>query len=113
MLQRYSPDQPRAGVRPNPGWFAPEDGGGGSEQVAQEDDREETEDSSGDSLAPVRQAMWNAQLRTLRQLDPSNPNLTYFANPNSPPTRAQLDRLNEVVRQAATRRVLDRVMPYG
>lgn len=82
------------------------------DRVAQEDDREE-ENSNGDSLAPVRQALWNAQLEALRQLDPKNSNLTYFANPNSPPSEAALDRLTIVVRQVATQHVLDRVMPYG
>lgn len=108
-------EHPRAGVPPNPGWFAPTDGSsaGGSRQVAQGEEDERAPEEMLDPLAPVRQAQWDAAIATLREIDPSNPNLTYFADPNSAPGQAALDRLNAAVEAAAIKRVTDKVMPGG
>ncbi len=58
-------EHPRAGVPPNPGWFAPTDGaGGGSTQVAQEED-ERAPAEMLDPMAPLRQAQWDAAMATL------------------------------------------------
>ena len=111
-LARYSVDQPRAGVPPNPGWFAPKDGGG-SEQLAQEDREERKESENPYSTEVLREAQWNARVAELRAIDPKNPALSYVTDGRSAPSQAALDQLDEALRQAATERVLDRVMPYG
>ncbi|HEV7996130.1 MAG TPA: hypothetical protein VGP52_07715 [Stellaceae bacterium] len=106
-------EHPRAGVPPNPGWFAPTDGAGGcSTQVAQEED-ERAPAEMLDRLAPLRQAQWDAAMATLREIDPGNPNLTEVANPGSAPSQEALDRLEAAVKAAAIRRVTDKVMPSG
>jgi hypothetical protein len=107
-------EHPRAGVPPNPGWFAPT---GGSEagpplEIAQYEEERAPEEMR-DPVAEVRQALWDARIATLRQLDPQNPNLSYFANPGSAPSQAALDRLDAEVGTAARRRVIARVMPAG
>ncbi len=72
-------EHPRAGVPPNPSWFAPTDGaGGGSTQVAQEEDERAPEEML-DRLAPLRQAQSDAAMAALREIDPGNPNLTEVA----------------------------------
>ncbi len=63
-----SAEHPRAGVPPNPGWFAPPTAGGGSPQVAQEEDERAPEEML-DRLALVRQAQWDAAMATLREID--------------------------------------------
>lgn len=107
-------EHPRAGVPPNPGWFAPTDGASGnsSQQVAQEEEERAPEELL-DPLAPVRQVQWDAAIATLREIDPNNPNLTYLANPGSAPSQEALDRLNAAVEAAAVKRVTDKVMPNG
>jgi hypothetical protein len=57
--------------------------------------------------------MWSARIARLREIDPANPNLTYFSNPNSPPSQEALDRLGSAIEAASIRRVTDKVMPYG
>jgi hypothetical protein len=49
----------------------------------------------------------------LREIDPANPNLTYFSDPNSAPSQAALDRLNAAVEAAAIKRVADKAMTSG
>jgi hypothetical protein len=66
-----------------------------------------------DPLASVPQAQWDAAIATLREIDPSNPNLTYLANPGSPPSQEALDRLDVAVETAAIKRVTDKLMPNG
>ena len=82
-------EHPRAGVPPNPGWFAPTDGAAGDSppRVAQEEEEgERAPEEVLDPLAPVRQVQWDAAIATLREIDPNNPNLTYLANPSSAPS---------------------------
>lgn len=107
-------EHPRAGVPPNPGWFAPADGAGGNppQEIAQEEEERAPEEML-DPLAPVRQAQWDVAIATLREIDPNNPNLAYLANPGSPPSQEALDRLNAAVEAAAIKRVTDKLMPGG
>jgi hypothetical protein len=106
---------PRAGVPPNPGWFAPTGGSGaaGSTEIAQGQEDERAPEETLDPLAELRQALWDAALATLREIDPSNPNLTYFANPDAAPSQEALDRLNAAVEAATVKRVTDKLMPDG
>jgi hypothetical protein len=57
--------------------------------------------------------VWDARIALLRRIDPDNPHLTYFANPNSPPRQDALDRLDAAIEAASIKRVADKVMPYG
>ena len=66
-----------------------------------------------DPLAAVRQAQWDAGLATLREIDPSNPNLIYFANADAAPSQEALDRLDAAIEAAAIKRVTDKPMPGG
>jgi hypothetical protein len=66
-----------------------------------------------DPEASVRQALWDAQIATLRQLDPSNPQFTYVASPGWVPGQADLDTLDIAINSAETRRVIDKVTPGG
>ncbi len=106
-------EHPRAGVPPNPGWFAPTDGGQAPTQTAQGEEDERAPEELLDPAASLRQAQWDAAIATLRQIDPKNPNLVYFANPGAAPSQEALDRLNTAVEAAAIKRVTDKVMPYG
>jgi hypothetical protein len=101
-------EHPRAGVPPNRGWFADK-----PTQIVQGEEDERAPEEMLDPLAPVRQAQWDARIATLLQIEPGNPNLTYFANPGSAPSQAALDRLDAVINEAETRRVMDKVMPDG
>jgi hypothetical protein len=111
---------PRAGVPPNPGWFAPAGGPTAgapparppSIQIAQNEEERAPEELL-DPVGPVRQAVWEARIALLRRIDPDNANLTYFANPKSPPSQAALARLDAAIEAAAVRRVTDKVMPGG
>jgi hypothetical protein len=47
--------------------------------------------------------VWDARIAMLRRMDPNNPNLTYFSNPNSPPSQEALDHLNAEVTAAMAR----------
>ena len=106
---------PRAGTPPNPGWFAPNTGGAQSRptQTAQRDRGGRRPEAIFDPMGQVRQAVWDARITLLRRLDPDNPHLTYFANPNSPPRQDALDRLDAAIEAAAIKRVADKVMPNG
>jgi hypothetical protein len=106
---------PRSGAPPNPGWFAPTGGPsvGGPTELAQGYEEERASEEILDPLAALRQAQWDAAIATLREIDPSNPNLTYVANPGSAPSQRALDRLNAVVEAATIKRVTDKVMPGG
>ena len=94
------------------GRWTDEGGGEPSFQIAQEDEETRPEDL-GDPLAETRQALWDAGIATLRQIDPANPNLTYVANPGAAPGQAALDHLDAVIEAAAIKRVRDKVMPGG
>jgi hypothetical protein len=63
---------PRAGVPPNPGWFAPT--GGAGEIIAQNEEEPRPEEET-DPLAAVRRQLWHSDLATLREIDPTNPQL--------------------------------------
>jgi hypothetical protein len=108
-------EHPRAGVPPNPGWFSPTgaSGAAGSTEVAQSEEEERVPEEVLDPPAPLRQAQWHAAIATLREIDPNNPNLTYFANPDTAASQAALDRLESAVETAAIKRVTDKVMPGG
>ncbi len=99
-------EHPRAGVPPSPAWFADK-----PTQMAQGEEDERAPEEMLDPLAPVRQ--WDARTAVLRQIDPGNPNLTYFSDPNSAPSQAALDRLNAALEAAAIKRVTDTIMPGG
>lgn len=49
----------------------------------------------------------------MREIDPTNPNLTYFANPEAAPSQEALDRLDAAVEADAIKRVTDKLMPGG
>jgi hypothetical protein len=66
-----------------------------------------------DPAAPLRQAQWDTAIATLREIDPSNRNLTYFSSPGSAPSQEALDRINAAVEAAAIKRVTDKVKPDG
>ncbi len=105
---------PRTGTPPNPGWFAPSNGAAQSRptQTAQ-GGRGRRPEATFEPMAEVRQAVWNARIALLRRIDPDNPHLTYFANPNSPPRQDALDRLDAAIEAASIKRVADKVMPNG
>ena len=102
----------RAGVPPNPGWFAPAEGQAPTE-IAQGEEEERAPEELLDPMVPLRQARWDAGMATLRQIDPQNPNLSYFSNPGTVPSQEALDRLHATVEAAAIKRVTDRVIPGG
>jgi hypothetical protein len=106
-------EHPRAGVPPNPGWFAPTDGGTAPTQTAQSEEDERAPEEMLDPEASLRQTLWDARIAALRQIDPNNPNLAYISNPGTAPSREALDRLNSAVEAAAIKRVTDKVMPGG
>jgi hypothetical protein len=101
---------PRAGVPPNPGWFAPT--GGAAEVVAQNEEEPRPEEAA-DPLAAVRRQMWHSDLATLREIDPANPQLFVLTAPGWTPRLEDLDRLDAAIQAAAIRRVLDKVRPGG
>ncbi len=115
----FNPDEPRdrhgrwttggdsgsaAGVRPGP---SP------ARLVPTAAEEESEPGDAEDPLAPLRRALWNDGIRTLRLLDPDNPELTYLSNPGSAPDAAALDRLDAAIRAAAIGRVQNKVMPGG
>ncbi len=107
---------PRTGAPPNRGWFAPNPGaeaGSRPTQTAQGGRGGRRPEGTSDPMAEVRQAVWDARIALLRRIDPGNPHLTYFANPNSPPRQDALDRLDAAIEAAAIKRVADKVMPNG
>src|SRR5580658_8951324 len=109
-----SAEHPRAGVAPNPGWFAPTDGaGGGSTQVAQGEEDERAPEEMLDPTAPLRQMQWDAATATLRQLDPGNLQLSHIAGPNWTPSNQDIARLNAEIGSVVTKRVTNFVVPGG
>ena len=107
---------PRTGTPPNPGWFAPNTGAEARSrptQTAQGGRGGRRPEATSDPMEEVRQAAWDARIALLRRIDPDNPHLTYFANPNSPPRQDALDRLDAAIEAASIKRVADKVMPYG
>ena len=108
-------EHPRAGAPPNRAWFAPAGAGAPAvpTRLAQNEENERALEEMLDPLAPVRQAWWDAAIVRLRQIDPDNPSLTYFANPRSAPSQEALDRLNAVVEAAAIHRVTEKLLPDG
>jgi len=107
---------PRTGTPPNPGWFAPNPGAEARSrptQTAQGGRGGRRPEETSDPMAAVRQAVWDARIALLRRIDPDNPHLTHFANPNSPPRQDALDRLDAAIEAASVKRVADKVMPYG
>lgn len=107
---------PRTGTPPNPGWFAPNPGAEARfrpTQTAQGGRGGRRPEATPDPMAEVRQAVWDARIALLRRIDPDNPHLTYFANPNSPPRQDALDRLDAAIEAASIKRVADRVIPNG
>jgi hypothetical protein len=107
---------PRAGTPPNPGWFAPHPGGQTRTrptQTAAGGRGGRRPEVNSDPMAEVRLAVWDARVALSRRIDPDNPHLTYFANPNSPPSQGALDRLDAAIEAASIKRVADKVMPNG
>lgn len=112
-LAKFNPNH--YGPGPRGGQFAPAEGADAGAaptrtkpiQVAQ-DERDRADESDAiDPMAPVRQALWNSSIRALRDVDPNNRALTYFTNPNSAPSQAALDQLNETLREAIARHATD------
>jgi hypothetical protein len=110
-----SAEHPRAGVPPNRGWFAPTDGDGADSptEVAQGEEDERAPEEMLDPTAPPRQAQWDAATATLRQLDPSNPQLSYIVGPNWVPSNQDIAEINAEIRNVVIRRVTNSVMPGG
>jgi hypothetical protein len=106
-------EHPRAGVPPNPGWFAPTDGGEAPSQLAQADEDERAPGEMLDPEAPVRQAQWEAAFATLREIDPANPQLASMTAPGWVLDQADLDALDLAINRAETRRILEKIMPNG
>lgn len=100
----WDPDEhPRAGVPPNPGWFAPTSASGATEpEVAQADENQRELEEMGDPLAEVRQAQWDARVNMLRRLDPNDPNLVSIA-PAGAPNPEAVARLDAEVAEVTTR----------
>jgi hypothetical protein len=89
------------------------DGGQAPTQTAQGEEDERAPEGMLDSAAELRQTQWDAAITTLRQIDPSNAQLSSITAPGWVPSQADLDILNTTVNQAETRRVIDRIMPNG
>lgn len=106
-------EHPRAGVPPNPGWFAPTDGGEAPQQVAQGEEDERSPEEMLDPQAPVRQAQWEAAIAILREIDPANPQLASITSPGWVPSNQDLAEIKAALTRAAVRRVANFVMPGG
>ncbi|MGH7061497.1 MAG: hypothetical protein ACREFH_14010, partial [Stellaceae bacterium] len=99
-------EHPRARVPPNPGWFAPTGEGSAvpPSEIAQYEEERSPEELS-DPVAEFRQQLWDTTIARLREIDPQNPNLSYFTNPGATPSQAALDRLSAALKDAAIKRV--------
>lgn len=108
-------EHPRAGVPPNPGWFAPTGGISGSPPlaIAQNEEDERAAEELGDPMTEVRQALWSSAIARLREIDPHNPHLSYFSNPGTAPSQEALDRLNTALGDAVIKRVTNFVVRGG
>lgn len=105
----WDPDEhPRAGVPPNPGWFAPTFAGEAPQQVAQGEEDERAPEATLDPNAPLRQAQWEAAIAALREIDPAS-----MTAPGWVPDQADLVALDLAINRAETRRILDKIMPGG
>jgi hypothetical protein len=103
---------PRAGIPPNPGWFAPVNSSAELLPVAGSEEEERPEDAL-DPLAEARQRIWQSGPATLRQIDPANPQLQSLHGPDWLPSEADLDTLHATIRDVELRRVLATLMPNG
>jgi hypothetical protein len=106
-------EHPRAGVPPNPGWFAPTGDGQAPTQIAQDEEDERAPEEMLDPEGPVRQAQWDAAIATLRQIDSANPQLSTVTAPGWVPSNQDIAGINAEIGRAVTRRVTDFVMPGG
>ncbi len=103
---------PRAGVRPNPGWFAPTEGSATVYPIAGSEEEERPEEAS-DPLAEIRQRLWQSGQTTLRAIDPANLQQQSLHGPNWVPSQADLDTLYATIRDVEVRRIVDRVTRDG
>ncbi|HEY1300390.1 MAG TPA: hypothetical protein VGF07_07825, partial [Stellaceae bacterium] len=97
---------------PNPGWFA-STGGPALLQPAAASEEEERPEEALDPLAEARQRLWQSGQRTLRAIDPANPQVESLHGPDWVPTQADLDTLHTTIRNAEVRRVTDRLVQNG
>ena len=68
--------------------------------------RDEREDPA-DPVAGLRTLAFNAAIDRLREIDPSNPELTYLAPPNWVPTQDAVDRVNNAIAAALAAKQAD------
>ncbi len=54
-------------------------------------------------MAELRQTAFDNNIRALRRLDPTNPQLSYASTPDYVPTQSQVDALHDEVEEAQTR----------
>jgi hypothetical protein len=106
-------EHPRAGVPPNPGWFAPTDGGQAPTQTAHGEEDERAPEDMLDPNVPLRQAQWDTAIATLRAIDPDNAQLSSLTAPGWVPSNQDIALINQEIGMAVTRRVTDFVMPSG
>ena len=85
---------------------------GGVPEVPEEDNRGRAKESM-DPFAESRQEQWGTAIRTLRALDPKNPNLSYIAPQGWVPTDQNIADINVEIGKVATQRVTDFIMPGG
>jgi hypothetical protein len=104
---------PRAGVPPNPGWFAPTSSVESPGQIAQGEEEERAPEEMLDPTAPLRQAQWDAAIATLRRIDPDNPQLASVTAPGWVPSNRDIAGLHAEIGRVVTRRVTNFVMPGG
>jgi hypothetical protein len=104
---------PRAGVPPNPGWFAPTGGAETPGQIAQGEEEERAPEEILDPMAPLRQALWDAAIATLRRIDPGNPQLSYITSPGWVPSNLDIAGINAEIGRVVTRRATNFLIPGG
>lgn len=109
----WDPDQhPRAGMPPNPGWFAPTSGSS-LFQPAAASEEEERPEGVFDPLAEVRERIWDSGQATLRTIDPTHLSLQSLHGPDWVPSQADLDTLDNAIRNVEIRRITDKIRPNG